>query len=58
MGGDLLPLRFSLFSGISTSTVYLLQIWRQNLSKAFRSKVMIDRSLEFGKIKADITIVN
>ena len=52
------PLRFSLFSGMLTSIICLLQIWCQNLSNAFRSKVMIDLSLKFGKIKADIIVVN
>ena len=51
------PLRFSLFSGMLTSTMCLLQIWRQNLSTAFRSKVMIDLSLKFGNFKADIIVV-
>ena len=48
------PLRFSLFSGMFTSIMWLFQIWCQNLSTAFRSKVMIDLSLKFGKNKADI----
>ena len=52
------PLRFSLFSGMLTSIICLLQIWCQNLSNAFRSKVMIDLSLKFGKIKAGIIVVN
>ena len=51
------PLRCSLFSGMLTSTMCLLQIWRQNLSTAFRSKVMIDLSLKFGNFKADIIVV-
>ena len=52
------PLRFVLVLGMLTSIMSLLQIWCQNLSTALRSKVMIDLSLNFGKIKADITVVN
>ena len=51
------PLRFSLFSGMLTSTMCLLQIWRQNLSTAFRSKVMIDLSLRFG-IDPSVSVAN
>ena len=52
------PLRVSLFSGMLTSIMYLFQIWCQKLSNAFRSEVVIDLSLKFGKIKADIIVVN
>ena len=52
------PLLFSLFSGMLTSIICLLEIWCQTLSTAFRSKVMIDLCSKFGKIKADIIVVN
>ena len=58
MGGDILPLRFSLFPGMLTSIMCLLQIWYQNLSNAFRSKVLIDLSLKLGTIKVNIIVVN
>ena len=54
----LYPLRFPLFAGmLLTSIMCLLLIWCQKWSTAFRSKVMIDLSLKFGKIKADIILV-
>ena len=52
------PLRLSLFSGMLTGIMCLLQIWCQNLSTAFRSKITIVLSLKFGKFKADIIVVN
>ena len=53
------PLRIPLFSGVLSSMMFWSQIWYQIVSTAaFRSTVMIDGSLKFGKIKADIILVN
>ena len=51
------PLRIPLFSGNLIIILCLLQIWCQNLSTAFRSKVMIHWSLKLGNFKADIIVV-
>ena len=60
MGGLVIfyPLQFSSFSSILTSLRCLLESLGDQLSTAFRSKVMINLSLKFGKIKADIIVVN
>ena len=52
------PLRIPLFSGVLTSMMCWLRISFQIVSTAFRSKVMVDWSLKFGQIKADIILVN
>ena len=54
---NLPPSIFFIFRYVNNHNV-LVQIWYQNLSNAFRSKVMIDLSLKFGKIKAGIIVVN
>ena len=51
-------LRIPLFSGSLTSIMFWSYICCQIVSAAFRSIVIIDQSLNFGKIKADNIMVN